>query len=105
MGIDDTLKAVWRQLLVEEREAVQVGSESYSIGRTRARGLRTVAFVADGVRWEGIEQNPEKDSRWGQLARDGHRILQFSVGRRYVANVCDAVLTRYPAWRSLHLPE
>jgi hypothetical protein len=31
--------------------------------------------------------------------------MQFSVNRRYVANVCEGKLLRYPAWRSLNLPE
>jgi hypothetical protein len=105
MTLAEVLVDVWRQVMAEGHETVEVAGERVRTGRTRARGLRTVAFRAEGVSLEGIEQNPEKDSRWGKLAREGHRIMQFSTGHRYVANVCDGVLTRYPAWRGQKLPE
>jgi hypothetical protein len=31
--------------------------------------------------------------------------MQFSCQNRYVANVCEGDLTRYPAWHALGLPE
>ncbi|MGD0250556.1 MAG: hypothetical protein ABSB97_06705 [Thermoplasmata archaeon] len=77
----------------------------YKVGRTRNQGLRTVALFYEEHPVEGIEQNPEKTSRWAQLARDGKQIMQFSCRHRYFANVCEGVLTRYPAWKSLGLPE
>jgi hypothetical protein len=27
--------------------------------------------------YQAIEQNPEKPSRWGQLAKKGHQVVQF----------------------------
>jgi len=51
----------------------------------------------DGVEYQGIEQNPEKPSRWGKLARDGHRVVQFrDLGSgKYVAAVVDGKVTEY----------
>jgi hypothetical protein len=53
----------------------------------------------------GIEQNPATKSRWAALAREGSRIMQFRCQGRYVANVCEGKLLRYPAWTALALPE
>jgi hypothetical protein len=53
----------------------------------------------------GIEQNPRTSSRWAKLARRGKRIMQFSYRGRYVANVCEGELYRYPAWRAMKLPD
>ncbi|MDD1711175.1 MAG: hypothetical protein LUQ37_09745 [Methanoregulaceae archaeon] len=54
---------------------------------------------------DGIEQNPATTSQWAALARKGKRVMQFSCQNRYVANVCEGHLTRYPAWNALRLPE
>ncbi len=75
------------------------------VGSTRAKKLRTVRFEYSGCRLDGIEQNPETTSRWAALAREGKRVMQYSFQQRYVANVCEGKLTRYPAWRALQLPE
>ncbi len=101
----DTLISIWQQALSERKPAVQVGSTQYPVGVTRSSRLRTVDFTYRRHRFAGIEQNPETSSRWAALAREGRRIMQFNCDGRYVANVCDGKLTRYPAWRSLHLPE
>ncbi len=31
----------------------------------------------EGRQYTAIEQNPEKPSRWGELARGGHQFFQF----------------------------
>lgn len=105
MTLGETLISVWQQALVEGKAEVELDTEVYPVGHTRAKGLRTVAFEFGPHQLEGIEQNPETGSRWAELARQGKRIMQFSVGRRYFANVCDGKLLRYPAWRALDLPE
>jgi len=40
-----------------------------------------------GREYQASEQNAEKPSRWGQLAREGHRVVQFKDGEsnRFVA--------------------
>jgi hypothetical protein len=72
--------------------SVQIKDEEYSIRRTRT-GLRFVE-IGEHV---FLEQNPEKDSRWGELARQGHKILWVLEGRKYVAQVRDG---KYYALRS-----
>jgi hypothetical protein len=46
---------------------------------------------------EAIEQNPEKASHWGKLARDGHRVVQFRdlEIHKYVAVAVDGVVREY----------
>ncbi len=105
MTLGEALNSVWQQALAEGKSTVELEGEVYPVGRTRAKKLRTVEFQAAGHRLDGIEQNPQTGSRWAQLAREGKRIMQFSVNRRYVANVCEGELLRYPAWKALKLPE
>jgi hypothetical protein len=105
MKLEQMLCEVWRQALLEGREEVEVDGTRLRTGRTRARGLRTVEVRLGTMVLEGIEQNPEKESQWAKLAREGHQIMQFRIGARYVGVVCDGALTKYPAWRSLNLPD
>ncbi len=56
---------------------VEVHGNSVPVRRTSARHLKTVTFRMDGRECAAIEQNPEKPSRWGQLAREGHQVVQF----------------------------
>lgn len=56
-------------------------------------------------RFFGIEQNPDTESRWAALARKGKPVMQFRYDGRYVANVSEGKVFRYPAWRALKLPE
>ncbi len=96
---------IWKQVLEEGKSEVALDDKTYPVGHTRAKKLRTVQFAYEGHSLDGIEQNPETTSRWAALAREGKRIMQFSVGRRYIGNVCANELTRYPAWYSMGLPE
>ena len=105
MTLAETLLALWRQTLVEERTTVDVDGRSSPVGSTRNKGLRTVSFRVGDRLIEGIEQNPEKDSRWGKLAREGQKVMQFSCNHRYFGVVADGKLTRYPAWKALELSE
>ena len=101
----DLLIAVWKQAIADRQPAVVIDGTSYPVRLTRASRLRSVEFAFGRRRFAGIEQNPETSSRWAALAREGRRIMQFSCDGRYVANVCDGALTRYPSWRALKLPE
>ena len=101
----EALVEVWRQLLVEGAPALELGGQRRSVERTRSLGLRTVAFEFRGSVLEAIEQNPTTSSRWAKLAQEGKRILQFRSRGRYVANVCEGTLLRYPAWKAQQLPE
>ncbi len=101
----ETLRDVWRAVLVDGRGEVEVDGVARTVGRTRGQGLRVVSFTFRGHAIDGIEQNPSTRSRWAELARAGERVMQFSSGHRYVANVAEGQLTRYPAWKALGLPE
>ncbi len=105
MTLGELLTSVWQQVLAEGKSTVELEGKTYPVGSTRAKKLRTVRFDYSNYRLDGIEQNPETTSRWAALARDGKRVMQFSYQSRYVGNVCEGKLTRYPAWFGLQLPE
>src|SRR5690242_5234147 len=94
-SFEQALVEVWRQALVENAKAVNLGGKSYPVRRTPKRGLRQVDFVFDGKEIRGLEQNPDTKSSWAQLARSGKKVMQFLSGGRYVANVVDGKVTRY----------
>lgn len=91
----DLLKSVAEQMMTSGE--VSVAGKSFRVSRTGTRRFRTVRFVMDNVEYQGIEQNPEKPSRWGQLAREGHRVVQFRdlLSGKYVAVVVDDKVTQY----------
>jgi len=105
MTLGDTLISVWRQSLAEGRQKVDVEDKHYPVGLFRAKKLRNVEFSYGELSIIGIEQNPATNSRWASLARQGNRIMQFRCEGRYVANVCEGKLLRYPAWGGMELPE
>jgi hypothetical protein len=105
MTLHETLVDVWRQALVNGQPRVEVGGAQYRVGRTRGAELLIVSFTYEGRTLEGIEQNPNTSSRWAKLAQEGKQIMQFSASNRFFANVCDGVLTRYPSWTALNLPD
>jgi hypothetical protein len=95
LSLEEALNEVWRQALVENAKAVNLGGESYPIHRTPKRGLRQVDFIFNGNEIRGLEQNPETKSRWAQMARSGKKVMQFLSEGRYVANVVDGKITVY----------
>lgn len=95
--LEKALIAVWRQTLVENAKAVVLGEEIYPVRRTPKRGLRQVDFEFGEKEIRGLEQNPETNSRWAQMARSGKKVMQFLSARRYVANVVDGKVTLYGA--------
>lgn len=103
MTLAETLISVWKQVLLEGKKEVRLGPQSYPVKQTRSRKLAAVDFEYAGVPLTGLEQNPQKSSRWAQLARKGKKIMQFSCQGRYVGNVCEGRLTRYAAWHDLRL--
>jgi hypothetical protein len=89
------LKSVAEQLF-DAAEVVVEGRGS-RVGRTGAQRLRTVRFLMGGREYQAIEQNPEKPSRWGKLAREGRRVVQFRdlLTQKYVAVSVDGKLREY----------
>ena len=58
---------------------------------------RTVRARINGREIQAIEQNRTKPSRWGELARQGHQVVQFQdvITRKYLAVVVDGEVTLY----------
>ncbi len=105
MTLEDALISVWQQALADAAPVVVLDGRRYRVEVTRAKQLRSVTFSYGRRKFFGIEQNPSTGSRWAKLAREGKRIMQFGYKGQYIANVCEGKLFRYPAWRSLKLPE
>jgi hypothetical protein len=78
---------------------VDVNGKHVPVSRTSRHQLRTLAFTMYGREYQAIEQNAEKPSRWGQLAREGRQVVQFKdVGtNRFVAVAVDGEVTVYGA--------
>ncbi len=89
------LESVARQLM--SGAEVEAGGVKVRVSRIGRQSLRTVKFTMDGREYQAIEQNATKPSRWGQLAREGHQVVQFKdvATNRYVAVAVDGRVTEY----------
>ena len=89
------LSSIAQQLMTADE--VEIEGKRLPVRRTSKRGLRTVTFNMGGRQYAAIEQNPDKPSRWGELARSGHQVVQFKdVGiDRFVAVAVDGEATEY----------
>ena len=67
------------------KKSVEVEEKRYPVRNTSNLGLRVV--YAGEFRF--LEQNPEKDSRWGEMVREGHKIVWVIKNGDYVAQVRD----------------
>ena len=94
--LDRTAFLIVAKQLMAGAEVVVEGRSS-RVARTGSQRFRTVRFVAAGREYQAIEQNPEKPSRWGQLARQGKRVVQFRdlLTNKYVAVSVDQELHEY----------
>jgi len=96
MKLNDALLASIATQLMSGNEVV-VDSRALPVGRTSSQKLRTVTFSSAGQTYQAIEQNPEKPSRWGKLARSGHHVVQFkdTATNRFVAVAVDGKVMVY----------
>jgi len=104
MTLEECLIKVWRTALVDDALEVELNGQTFPIRTTPRKRLRQVDFVFDGQSLRGLEQNPETGSRWAQLARSGHRVMQFLSAGRYFANIVDGKVTLYGPRRKLSNP-
>ena len=90
-----TLSSVAHQMM--NGTQVTVGGRTSRVSRTGGQRLRTVRFLMGGTEYQAIEQNREKPSRWGKLAREGHQVVQVRdlASQQYVAAVVDGKVTEY----------
>jgi hypothetical protein len=91
----ELMKSVAEQLM--SGAEVVVDGRALRVARTGSWRFRTVRFLMSGVEYQAIEQNPEKPSRWGQLARQGHRVVQFRdlLSGKYVGVAVDGEVKKY----------
>ena len=94
-SFEQTLVEVWRQVLIENANVVELDGKRYPVRITPRKNLRQVDFMFDGNEIRGLEQNPETASRWAQLARSGKKVMQFLSEGIYIANVVDGKVNRY----------
>ena len=89
------LESVAAQLM--NGDAVTLEDKKLRIKRVGSGRLRTVQFDLNGRRFEAIEQNRNKPTRWGQLAREKHQVVQFRdvETNKYVAVSVDGEITEY----------
>ena len=76
---------------------VDVNGKPLPVRRTSGHRLKTLTFIMNGREYQAIEQNAEKPSRWGQLARSGHQVVQFKdvETNKFVAVAVDGEVTVY----------
>ena len=94
-SLEETLISVWRQAMVEHATTVTLETGSYPVRRTSRSRLREVDFEFEGERFRGLEQNPKTTSSWAQFAREGKKVMQFLIDRKYIANVVDGKVQFY----------
>ncbi|MGB8583544.1 MAG: hypothetical protein WCD47_22190 [Candidatus Sulfotelmatobacter sp.] len=89
------LAVVAAQLMNEDQ--VSLGEQKIPVRKVGHARLRMAQFRMNGRLMEAIEQNPEKPSRWGKLAREKHQVVQFldPETHKYVAVSVDGKVQEY----------
>ena len=78
-NLEETLIAVWRQVLVEDAKTVALGGQSYIVRHTSRSKLREVDFRFENQMLRGLEQNPSTGSRWAELHGRARKLCNFST--------------------------
>ena len=91
----ELLHSIANQMLSGKQ--VAVNEDTLPVKRTSSQRLKNLRFEMNGREYHAIEQNPDKPSRWGQLAREGHHVVQFRdvATNRYVAVAVDGKIREY----------
>ena len=89
------LQSVAMQLMYEDVVALE--GQKLRVTRVGRGRLRMVQFTLNGQMFEAIEQNRDKPSRWGRLAREKHQVVQFRdlATHKYVAVAVDGEIIEY----------
>jgi hypothetical protein len=92
---ENVLQSVAMQLM--NGEEVVLEDQRLRVKRVGSGRLRQVQFELKGRKFEAIEQNRMKSSRWGKLAREKHQVVQFRdvATHKYVAVAVDGEITEY----------
>jgi hypothetical protein len=93
--VEKALGSVAAQLM--NGEEVLLEDQKIRVKRVGSGRLRMAQFKFNGRVFEAIEQNREKPSRWGQVAREKHQVVQFRdvETHKYVAVAVDGVVQEY----------
>jgi hypothetical protein len=93
--VEKVLGSVAAQLM--NGEEVLVEGQKLRVKRMGSGRLRMVQFQMNGRVFEAIEQNRDKPSRWGKLAREKHQVVQFRdvETHKYVAVSVDGEVREY----------
>jgi hypothetical protein len=91
----ELMKSVAQQMM--SGASVAVEGQATAVKHTSYQRLKTVTFQMNGREYQAIEQNAAKPSRWGELARQGHQVVQFREAQsgRYVAVAVDGEVKEY----------
>jgi len=98
--LEEALVKVWRQAMAEGPGDVDLEEQKFPVQETPRKRLRGVDFVIEGQPLRGLEQNAKTESRWAQLARAGHKVMQFLSVGSYIGVVVDRKATLYGARKS-----
>jgi hypothetical protein len=92
---EKVLQSVAMQLM--NGDEVLLDDQKLQVKRVGGDRLRIVQFKLNGREFEAIEQNRKKPSRWGQLAREKHQVVQFRdvETKKYVAVAVDGEIVEY----------
>jgi hypothetical protein len=60
-SFQNALINVWRQVLIEDAKAVELGAERFPVRQTTKSRLRQVDFVFEGNKFRGVEQNSKNE--------------------------------------------
>lgn len=71
--------------MFNDQETVEIEGETYYFDRTPKLGLKLIRISE----YKFLEQNPEKDSSWGEKASGGHKIMWVLKDEDYIAQVHD----------------
>jgi hypothetical protein len=93
--VEKILGSVAAQLM--NGAVVLLEGQKIPVKRVGSGRLRIVQFRLNGRMFEAIEQNREKPSRWGKLAREKHQVVQFRdvETHKYVAVSVDGEVREY----------
>jgi hypothetical protein len=94
-GPENPLSSIAAQLMTAEQ--ITIDDQKYPIERVGRSRLRMAQFQLHGRLLEAIEQNPEKPTRWGKLAREKHQVVQFRDVKlgKYIAVSVDGKVQEY----------
>lgn len=90
------LQSIAAQLMSGRKGEIE-GAGALPVRRTGSQRFRMVTFEMNGRKYQAIEQNASKPSRWGELARQGHQVVQFRDidSNKYVAVSVDGEIHEY----------